>query len=384
MLKEYVCIGLYSDTAIASVDACIFKTDGLDILSDFECISRPYPDETKQLLHALISPQGQSDADLKERTEKAVTQHHIETVQVLLERVHRTYPQVDLIGFPGHTILHQPEHQLSVQIGDAQALADAFGCTVVTHFVQADLLAGGSGGPVFPAFYEALTRSVQKPIAVVTLGGVANVTWIGPLGELQSFDIGAGNILLDTWVQKKANQEMDFNGTLGAKGHIDAHLLSYLMKYPFLEKKPPKTLDRNDFNDLLKQIDGLNAEDGAATLTAFIAGTVQKSAQFFKEPVHQWIVTGGGSFNPTLVQMIRHAVKEPVISADEMGWNKDMLEAECYGFLAARCVNVLPITFPETTGIKEPLSGGLIIRGQNNTEHQKNAAISITPHNPLD
>lgn len=360
MLKECVAVGLYSDAAVSGVDASVFRTDGLDKNGEIISINRPYPMELKEKIIKALEFETLQDVDFLKAVDAEVTQHHILTVQDLLEKVGKVYPKIDVIGFPGHSIFHKPVDRVSIQLGNADQMAEVFRCPVVNRFVQADLKAGGTGGPVFPSFFEMLSRAVEKPVAIVSIGGISSVTWVGSVGELVAFDIGAGNIILDSWMRQHLGAEMDFDGIWGAKGHVEEKLLASLMHYSFLEKNPPKTLDRNDFNVVLRQIDGLSVADGAATLTAFIAESIAESVRFFPQPPAVWILTGGGTFNPTLVRMIKERIRGRVQIASELGWDKDMLESEAYGFLAVRALNGLPITFPGTTGVREPLSGGTI------------------------
>ena len=360
MLKEFVALGLYSDTAVNGVDASVFKTDGLDILGEVVSINRPYSMELKTKILKALQIETMLDVPFLKEVDAEVTQHHILAAKDLLETAKKIYPTVDVIGFPGHSILHKADDRLSIQLGNADEMAGVFKCPVVNHFAQADLKAGGTGSPVFPSFFEALTRSQEKPLAIVTIGGISSVTWIGPVGELVAFDVGAGNIILDTWMRMRLGAEMDFDGIWAAKGHVEEKLLAHLMHHPFLEQQPPKTLDRNDFNPLLRQVEGLSIADGAATLTAFVAHSIASAVRFFPQPPVQWILTGGGTFNPSLVRMIKECIPQKVLIASDLGWDKDSLEAQAYGFLAARSLNSLPITFPGTTGVSEPLSGGLI------------------------
>lgn len=362
MLDRLTVVGLYSDTSVTGVDASIFQTDGVDMGDKIISITRPYPMDLKNDILKALTPDGLMDYDFLKRVDGAITQHHIMTVHDLLERARKTFPKVEAIGFPGHTIYHNAHEKVSIQLGNADTMAAAFNVPVVNRFVQTDLKNGGTGGPVFASFFESLTRNMKKPVAVVTIGGISDVTWIGPLGELIAFDVGAGNVLLNAWMRKRMDAEMDFDGIWGAKGKVDARLLKRLMQHPFLTKHPPKTTDRNDFNDLIRQVEGMEVADGAATLTAYIAESITASAAFFPSRPEQWILTGGGTFNPTLVRMIRDRVNEPVVLADEVGWDRDMLESTAYGFLAARTMNGLPLTFPGTTGVREPLPGGTVHR----------------------
>ncbi|MBO7332643.1 MAG: anhydro-N-acetylmuramic acid kinase, partial [Alphaproteobacteria bacterium] len=196
-------IGLASDTSIFGVDAAILETDGADIFKKETAISRPYSEELKEEIRSILSERGQLNPCHLKQVEDKVTQHHIETVQSLLERADKSPLQIDVIGFSGHTVLHRPASKLSIQIGDAEKLRDAFNIPVATRFYQTDLAAGGQGSPIFPTFFDAMTRDIKKPIAVVSVSGVTSITFLGEFGEMKAFDVGPGNVLIDLWMRER-------------------------------------------------------------------------------------------------------------------------------------------------------------------------------------
>ncbi|HUD28979.1 MAG TPA: anhydro-N-acetylmuramic acid kinase [Novosphingobium sp.] len=265
----------------------------------------------------------------------------------------------DLVGFHGQTLLHRPERQLSVQIGDPQVVADALGAPVVAQMRQDDLMAGGQGAPLVPAYHAALAGrlGLAGPVAFLNVGGVANLTWIGEDGALVAFDTGPGNGLIDQVVQARGMGRYDDGGRFAAAGAVDAAVLAELLSHPHFRGEGPKSLDRYDFP--LEWADARSLEDAAATLTAFTAAAVALTARALPRPPATWIVCGGGSHNPTLMQALRDLLGD-CRTADEVGLHGDFVEAEAMAFLAARSLRGLPLTFPGTTGAPRPLTGGTI------------------------
>jgi anhydro-N-acetylmuramic acid kinase len=263
---------------------------------------------------------------------------------------------LDVAGFHGQTITHRPEKHFTWQIGDGAGLAQALGVRVINDLRGADVAAGGQGAPLVPVFHAALVRELPRPVAVVNIGGVANVTWIGENDSLLAFDTGPGNGPIDDWCVRRAGQRFDRDGALAASGKVDRARLDRWVEHRYFARKPPKSLDRGDFND--SWADGLSVADGAATLTRATARAISLAARHFPEAAKQWIVTGGGARNPTLLAAIAAETGTPVVSASTLGWDGDALEAQAFAFLAVRSLRGLPLTFPTTTGVPKPLCGG--------------------------
>lgn len=382
-ITKKTAIGVYSDAALWGVDVSIMVTDGVDVYGEPVSISRTYPDDVRQELASFKKEEDFTSTEQLKSLEERITAHMISAIEELMTLSRRLFPKnapdyalsdkeedktpkstfkngfVDVIGLSGQTIYHNPTQKVNITLANANAIADHFGCPVVNRFIQSDLQAGGKGGPLLASFFQAITKDLPKPLVFASLGGIVALTYIGQYGELMSFDAGPGNILLDAWIYKKYGQEMDFDGLLGAKGKIDEHLLTRLMKHPFLEQTPPKAADRNEFNDLLKQVDGSDGADGAATLTAFMTNTLVDAEKFLPEKPVLWILSGGGTLNPTLVLSIKNKLHgTQVETASEFGWDKNTMSSQGYAFLAVRSLFGLPISFPSTTGVLEPVSGG--------------------------
>ena len=289
-----------------------------------------------------------------------VTDAHGEAVEGLIADHPGLAP--DLVGFHGQTVLHAPERQLTVQIGDGIALAKRLGLPVVFDLRAADVEAGGEGAPLVPVYHRALVAraGLAGTVAVVNIGGVANLTRVGADGSLTAGDTGPGNALIDDFVRARTGAAMDRNGALAASGTVDEVALSRLLDDPWLQRPMPKSLDRSHFS-ADDAVTGLSDADGAATLTAFTAATIARAIAV-TGGADRVILVGGGASNPAMVAMIAEAVGVPVVPAGDLGWSADFIEAEAFAYLAARSLKGLPITFPGTTGVARPMTGGRLAR----------------------
>lgn len=362
-LKPLWAVGLESDTAISGIDVAFICTDGVDIFERKKNFSRPYSPAIRESIRSVLGEKGQKNTQYLKQVEDMVTQEHISAVKELMDMLDISARQIDVIGFSGHTIFNRPAQKISVQLGNAQQMFNAFKIPVVSRFYQTDLISGGQGSPIFPVYYEALARDLPKPLVIFSIGGISSLTFIGNNGELIAFDVGAGNILLDRWIQEKLGAEMDFDGLYAAKGQVDERILHKLLQHDCIAKKPPKALDRTDFEDCLQEIAGLSVADGAATLTAFTCeALVQACQQYLPIDPESFIVTGGGSCNPSMIKYLKQHLNAPVKTADEFGWDTMCIDAESFAFLAVRSLYGLPFTYPSTTGVPFPLSGGVITK----------------------
>lgn len=346
-------IGLMSGTSLDGVDAAWLETDGERIRAFGPTLTLAYDDRLRADLRRILEVAATLDPEDR-RLKSAVarmTEFHVKAVAALGR-------EADVIGFHGQTILHQPDRGRTWQVGDAKELAWRTGMRVAHDFRAADVAAGGEGAPLAPVFHAALARDLPAPLAVLNIGGVANVTWIGADGSLVAFDTGPGNGPLDDWIARHTGAAFDRDGALAKSGRVDQGVLSALLAHPYFARQPPKSLDRLDFAAALARsgLDQLSPADGAATLVAFTAGAVAVAT--LPQPPRRWLVTGGGRRNPAIMAALRGALGVPVAPVEDAGWDGDALEAQCFGFLAARVVQGLPLSFPGTTGVKQPLPGG--------------------------
>ncbi|MCR9177976.1 MAG: anhydro-N-acetylmuramic acid kinase [Alphaproteobacteria bacterium] len=348
-------IGLMSGTSMDGIDAALIRTDGDDYVEAIDAVTLAYDGAFRARLRSIlggIGEVGDVEADL--------TRRHAEAVHALLHQANLSADQVAVIGFHGHTILHTPDLGRTWQIGDGLGLAAGVGIDVISDLRTADVAAGGQGAPLVPVFHRALVKDLPRPVAVLNIGGVANVTWIGRgTDDLLAFDTGPGNALIDDWCARRIGAARDEGGTLAAIGHADPDLLDRLMSHPYFAATPPKSLDRDAFGQwAMARTEGLSDADGAAVLTEFTTHSIAAAARWFPEPVERWVVAGGGRYNATLMAGLRSRMNVPVLAADALGWDGDALEAQAFAYLAVRSLGRLPITYPGTTGVAVPHTGG--------------------------
>jgi len=353
-------VGLMSGTSMDGVDAALIETDGEAVVWRGPALTHPYDAGFRRDLCAALGHDPLIRAPENDLIGR-LTDRHRDAVRVLLAEAGKSPDDIRVIGFHGHTVLHRPELGVTRQIGDAARLARETGIDVAGDLRLNDVASGGEGAPLAPVYHRALARDLDKPLAVLNLGGVGNVTWIGPDeigngGTLLAFDTGPGNALLDDWMQEKTGEPMDRDGAVSVQGVADQHVLSILMNHDYFDMPPPKSLDRNAFG--LAPVQGLSTAAGAATLAAFTVASVARAAQFFPQPAKRWLVTGGGRHNAALMQGLRRALGAEVRPVEDAGWRGDTLEAEAFAFLAVRALKGLALTYPGTTGVGEPLSGG--------------------------
>ena len=345
-----------SGTSVDGVDVAVIETDGEQVSSFGDFLTVPYADDVRRQIRRAFGAEQPNDATAA--AERAVTEAHVEAVKRWSRETGTTLSTVDVVGFHGQTITHRPERRFTWQIGDGAALARATGVKVVSDLRIADVKAGGQGAPLVPVYHAALAHDLPRPLAVVNIGGVGNVTWIGADGSLLAFDTGPGNGPIDDWSMRRAGLRFDRDGALAASGKVDRGRVERFSEHRYFAVKPPKSLDRGDFNDMWA--DGLSVADGAATLTRGTARAIALAARHFPIPVAQWVVSGGGARNPTLLKAIAEEVRGKVVTADSLGWNGDALEAQAFAFLAVRSLRGLPITFPGTTGAPRAMTGGKV------------------------
>lgn len=355
-------IGLMSGTSLDGIDAAVLTTDGEAVVAPGPALSIAYAEEFRTRLRGLLGrrPGPEAAALIRELTEL-----HARAVEALLATAGIAGGAVDVVGFHGQTVWHRPAAGETIQVGDGGWLADRLGIPVVFDFRTADVMAGGQGAPLVPLFHGAITAALPKPVAVLNLGGVANVSWIGAGGDgdgLLAFDTGPANALIDDWVLAHTGRAYDAAGRLAAAGRIDHGLVARWLRHPYFAQRPPKSLDRDTFGGVLAELAGRAPADGAATLTAFSAGAVGASLAFLPEAPRRWLVCGGGRHNPVLLSNIADAVAAAVAPIEAIGYAGDFIEAQAFAYLAVRALRKLPLTLPSTTGVPRPQRGGRLCR----------------------
>ncbi len=360
----FTVIGLMSGTSMDGIDAAVVRTDGVDLVEVGAALTVPYRTAVRQRLRRLVMDQGR-DAKEARGVERELTLAHAEAVNQLLAATGISARTVDLIGFHGHTLLHTPALKSTWQIGDAPLLAQRTGIPVVHQFRVADIAAGGQGAPLVPLYHAARAAQLEKPIAVLNIGGVANVTWLGADGAIVAFDCGPGNALIDDFIHGRTGRPYDAAGTLSLSGTVNQQLLALLLDNPYFAAPPPKSLDRNAFD--IGIVGDLSTQDGAATLAAFTVRAAVDAILRIGTP-RQLLVCGGGRLNRGIMTRLAELLPEVTVApVESVGWRGDALEAEAFAYLAVRSVKGLPLTLPTTTGVPEPITGGKLAPAPNRT-----------------
>jgi anhydro-N-acetylmuramic acid kinase len=359
-------IGLMSGTSMDGIDVALIETDGEAVHSFGPACAYPYSAAERHLLReAMVAGRGLTARDARggvlALAESMITSKHADCVQAFAEANGIKLSSVDVIGFHGQTVLHRPEQQLTVQLGDGWGLSAALGVPAVYDFRAADMDNGGQGAPLVPVYHRALAlrAGLPLPAAFVNIGGIANVTFVpeGPAEGLIAFDAGPGNCLIDDWALRHTGEPMDRDAKLAMAGKVDRQTLAALISHPYFKQPAPKSLDRGTFT--LDTIGELSPEDGAATLTAFTVAGIAAAAHQLPAHPRIWIVTGGGARNPHMFEGLRRVLGVNTVTADEAGFSTDFMEAQAFAYLAARRMKELPSTFAGTTGVSEPAICGL-------------------------
>lgn len=351
-----------SGTSLDGVDCALIETDGKSYVNPQKFITIPYSVEEREAIRAAFGKRDRNDPVVC-KAERIITDRHIAAVKELGENA-------DLIGFHGQTIFHAPEEKLTLQIGNAEMLARETGMDVIADFRRADVAAGGQGAPLAPAYHAARVKhvGVERPVTILNIGGVANVTWIGPDEDhIIAFDTGPGNALIDDWVLKRAGKAFDEDGALAASGIVMEDYLCTWLSHDYFARPAPKSLDRGEWDiaalgPLTRLGNEISVEDGAATLMAFTVEGVLNAVRHLPDAPKQWYACGGGRRNTAMMALLHDRLGKAgygqLHNVEYLGWDGDATEAECFAYLAVRSLLKLPISFPATTGVPFPMTGG--------------------------
>jgi anhydro-N-acetylmuramic acid kinase len=348
-------IGLMSGTSGDGIDAALLKTDGERITETGPGIGEAYDSAFRARLKSAYG-----HWDPPAGLERELTERHAAVVLRLIAQAGLSPNQIGVAGFHGQTILHEPERHRTRQIGDGALLAERTGIPVVNDFRSADMAAGGEGAPFAPVYHRALAAELEKPVALLNIGGVSNVTWIGDGDALIAFDTGPGNALIDDWMLRHTGEPVDRDGALAKHGQVDEAAVARFLENPYFKRPAPKSLDRDAFRSF--SLGDLNAADGAATFTAITAASIAAGVQRLPLPPKRWLVCGGGRHNPAMMAALRTRLSVAVDPIEAIGWDGDLIEAQAFAFMAVRSLNGQPLSFPGTTGVKQPTTGGVVHR----------------------
>ncbi len=360
--KILTVIGLMSGTSFDSIDAALMKTDGETIHEIGACVTLPYPEYFREKIRKIIFGEHHLRNILE--VEDEITLFHCKAVRNLLKITKMKPSEIDLVAFHGQTIFHDAKKSKTWQLANGSLMADQLGINVITDFRRRDLAKGGEGAPLVCFYHRALAENLPKPVVFINIGGVSNLTYIGEDNKLIAFDAGPGCALIDDWVFMRLKKPYDENGEIARSGFQNKSKVDYLIEnHSYFKKAPPKSLDRNEFNDALRKVSMLTTADGAATLTEFTARGIYEARKFLPDGPMKWLACGGGRLNRYLIYILQNYYKMNIDLIDNVDLggfrvSGDYVEAQAFAFLGARCYYNMPISVPETTGVIQPASGG--------------------------
>ncbi len=362
-------LGFMTGTSLDAVDMAVLETDGETISGFGPAGERKLTDAARDIMlaataQALTWARGTPEPAIFAQAARAAAEEHFDASEAFLAANDLKWSDIDLIGMHGQTVLHERPLEgrpgRTVQLGDAAWLAAKAGVPVAHDFRTADVVAGGEGAPLAPIYHlaRAVASGLEAPLAVLNIGGVANVTFWSGGDEIAAFDTGPGNGMIDLMVQGRGAGRFDDKGRFASVGRVDSGVLAALLGHPYFTSPAPKSLDRFDFS--LEPLEKLELEDAAATLVAFTAEGVRLGFELMGQTPREVVVAGGGRHNPEIMKALAERLSAPVKAAEDHGWRGDSIEAEAFAYLAARTSRGLPISFPKTTGVSRPMTGGRI------------------------
>lgn len=364
-------IGLMSGTSMDGIDVALVRTEGERIVERGPFLGIGYETSFRQRLKQALE-EARTIRNRRERPgvladlERELTLRHAAALTEFMEINGLSRDAIDVIGFHGQTVLHRPDEALTVQIGDGVLLARETGIPVVYDMRARDMELGGQGAPLVPAYHAALAASLAgqgETVCFVNIGGISNLTAISPSGDIRAFDSGPGNTLIDQWVESEAGIPFDQGGRIASEGRVIESLARRYLDHSFFTAPTRRSLDRNDFSP--PRAGEAELADGARTLAHVAAASILKSADHLEAFPNVFLICGGGRLNGVIMDDLRRMTERRgarVLSAEEAGFNGDAMEAEAWAYLAVRSFKGLPLTFPGTTGVREPVTGGVLAR----------------------
>jgi anhydro-N-acetylmuramic acid kinase len=359
MIKnKFLAVGVMSGTSMDGIDISLILSDGKKSYKHIKSKFYSYKKSTKTILSKLVDSFSVSKHSLAliSSTEELVTFEFITALKNFLKD--QSLSKIDLIALHGQTVFHDPINKSSIQLCDELKIKSSFKLPIVSDFRQKDLSLGGQGAPLTPIFHQLLTQKLKitPPVCFVNIGGISNITVIDDQKYIYAYDTGPGMCLLDQYMVLKKNINFDKGGKHSLKGKVNAKILKKLMSDKYFLKKKNKSLDRNYFS--LNPFMKLNFNDACATISAFTAHTIIKEADRFN--AKYLIVSGGGSKNKYVIKLMQETFRGKLSTADHLNLNSDFIESQAFAYLGIRRIKDLPISFPSTTGVKYPVTGGKV------------------------
>ncbi|MFZ9181100.1 MAG: anhydro-N-acetylmuramic acid kinase [Rickettsiales bacterium] len=352
MAKIFKAIGLMSGTSLDGIDLALIETDGFDYIkvlkTDYFAFEDNLQIQIKKIFFEKILVNEICEL------ENIITNHHIELVNNFLKKNNLKSQDIDLIGFHGLTLYHNPSLNISWQIGNSQNLATKTNIKVIGNFRSKDISRGGQGAPLVPIYHYHLFRNKFQNLMVLNIGGVANYSYFEDnIESLFASDLSFGNAVFNDKMQKYFNKNFDDEGKLASTGKVNEGLINEIMQHKIFQIKPPISFSRNDFDEVLAPLNQLEVNDILANYCQIFSLNLRHKIEQNFQP-KKIIICGGGAYNLTLVNYIKNSLPNiEILTAKEAGFSIDSIEAEAFAFLAVRSSLNLPISFKKTTDCKD-------------------------------
>lgn len=353
-----IALGVMSGTSVDGIDLALIETDGKSLIRNFGNAVFPMEDALRGKILRAIYEKIAEPSQLVELNNQLSAAYE----QAILAFLKMQPVKPDIIGLHGQTILHNPKARMTLQLSDGAKLAKNLGIDVVDQFRLNDVQSGGEGAPLAPIYHQALAKDMELPVVFVNFGGVANVTYIDN-NAILAMDTGPASALIDDYMKEKFQQDYDAGGENALRGKPDYSVISQFMNMPYFHLPPPKSLDRQHFDEVSNAVRALeNPYDALATLSEFTIRALLWAQNDFPQKPKRWIIMGGGRHNQYFIQKLKENTEGEICLSEDFGWNGDAIEAELMAFLAVRCLYEMPISFPSTTRAPKPLTGGVYHR----------------------
>ena len=361
MDNSFIALGLMSGTSLDGIDASIIKSDGENNLDIIDNKYFNYPEEfRKRLSSFILNINNKADVEDNISTykslERDLTLYHSKISKKIIGE---NKLNIQLIGFHGQTIIHKPKDGYSIQMGDANLLSQELKEKVIYNFRANDIKNNGEGAPLTPIYHKLLINKfkINNPTLILNIGGISNYTYCFN-DTLAAKDIGPGNVLMDEYLKKTKGIGYDKNGDIASSGNINKDIINQFYEHEFYNVQQKHSFDRNEFD--FSFVKGLEFEDAVATLTYFTALVISQNIKKNFNNEIEIILCGGGRKNLTLVKHIKKLLKFKIKLIDEFNLDGDFIESQAFAYLSIRSYLNKIISYPSTTNVLNPVTGGEI------------------------
>ena len=366
--NKYNVIGIMSGTSMDGLDCSYIRTDGKDFVSiiyeNSYKFSVNYRTKLKKIIRYLNNNKNINYKKYKCDHELFVTNKYISLIKKFIRENNIKRSEIDFIGLSGQTVLHDPQNNITIQLGSLKKIYEKIKIKIVGNFSENELKNGGQGAPIGAFYHQYILNNYSSPAAIINLGGIANISY-SHKKELIAFDLGPANVLIDDLMQHFYKKNYDKNGNKAIKGKLDKKLIDFYKKDNFFKLNYPKSLDREYFKKYFNQLKKLKNNNAIHTASMMTIVCIDLGLKLIKKKINELIITGGGRKNLFLINVLKKQFKNKginIVLVDNLNFNGDLLEAQAFAYLAVRCVRKLPLSLPTTTGVKKPTLGGILYK----------------------